>query len=82
MFKQLSELVTSLLFLARDTRENKEALTQLRRETHELADNLEKLSFEIQRLNEREKLEREKLVLQLENALLRIEHRLSPPKKK
>jgi predicted nuclease with TOPRIM domain len=80
MFKQLTELVANLLFLARDTRENKEALTQLRHETHELADNLEKLSFEVQRLNDREKLEREKLVLQLENALLRIERRLPPGK--
>jgi predicted nuclease with TOPRIM domain len=80
MFKQLTELVANLLFLARDTRENKEALTQLRHETHDLADNLEKLSFEVQRLNDREKLEREKLVLQLENALLRIERRLPPGK--
>jgi hypothetical protein len=80
MFKQLTELVANLLFLVRDTRENKEALTQLRHETHEMADSLEKLSFEIQRLNDREKLEREKLVLQLENALLKIERRLPPGK--
>jgi hypothetical protein len=80
MFKQLTELVANLLFLARDTRENKEALTQLRRETHELATAVEQLSFEVQRINDREKLEREKLVLQLENALLRIERRLPPGK--
>ena len=80
MFKQLTELVANLLFLVRDTRENKEALTQLRYETHELADNLEKLSSEVQRLNDRERLEREKLVLQLENALLKIERRLPPGK--
>ena len=76
MFKQLTELVANLLFLTRDTRENKEAIEHLRRETHELADAVEKLSCEFQRLNERERLEREKLVLQLENALLRIERRL------
>lgn len=80
MFKQLTELVANLLFLARDTRENKEALTRLRRETHELATAVEKLSFEVQRINDRERLEREKLVLQLENALLRIERRLPPGK--
>ena len=56
MFKQLAELVANLLFLARDTRENKEALTQLRRETHELATAVEQLSFEIQRISDREKL--------------------------
>ena len=80
MFKQLTELVANLLFLVRDTRENKEAITQIRHETHELTDAVEKLSFEVQRLGEREKLEREKLVLQLENALLRIERRLPPGK--
>jgi hypothetical protein len=80
MFKQTTEFVGSLLFLSRDTRENKEAIEQLRREMHEMADKLEKLAFEIQRINDREKLEREKLVLQLENALLRIERRLPPGK--
>jgi hypothetical protein len=80
MFKQLAEFFSGLLFLTRDTRENKEALEQLRHETHELASNLEKISHEIQRLGEREKLEREKLVLQLENVLLKIERRLPPGK--
>jgi hypothetical protein len=80
MFKQLTELVAHLLFLVRDTRENKEAIEQLRREMHELASTVEKLSFEVQRISDREKLEREKLVLQLENALLKIERRLPPGK--
>jgi hypothetical protein len=80
MFKQLAEFVTSLLFLARDTRENKQAITQLRREMDEMATAVEKLSFEVQRINDREKLEREKLVLQLENAVLCIERRLPPGK--
>jgi predicted nuclease with TOPRIM domain len=75
MFKQLTELVAHLLFLVRDTRENKEAIEQLRREMHELVSTVEKLSFEVQRLNDREKL-----VLQLENALLKIERRLPPGK--
>jgi hypothetical protein len=50
------------MFLARDTRENKEAITQLRREINELATAVEKLSFEVQQIHGREKLEREKLV--------------------
>ena len=81
MFKQLAELVTNLLFLARDTRENKEVLKQIRREMDELATAVEKLAAELQHLNDREKLEREKLVLQLENTLLRLERRLPPGKK-
>lgn len=80
MFKQLAEFVTSLLFLARDTGENKQAITQLRREMVELATAVEKLSSELQRMNDREKLEHEKLVLQLENAVLRLERRLPPGK--
>ena len=78
MFKQLTEFIGNLLFLTRDTRENKEAIEHLRHEMHELATSLEKLSHEVQRLGDREKLEREKLVLQLENALLKIERRLPP----
>ncbi len=80
MFKQIIEFIGNLLFLYRNTQENTEAISQLRREMHEMADNFEKLSFEVQRINDREKLEREKLVLQLENALLRIERRLPPGK--
>jgi hypothetical protein len=80
MFKQLTEFVGNLVFLTRDTRENKAAIEQLRREMHELASTVEKLSFEVQRISDREKLEREKLVLQLENVLLKIERRLPPGK--
>jgi hypothetical protein len=76
MFKQLAELVTSLLFLARDTQENKEAIASLRRETDELTSMLEQLSFEVRHISDREKLEREKLALQLENAHLRFERLL------
>ena len=80
MFKQLGELISGLLFLARDTRENKEAIAQLRREFDDLSGLVEQLSSEFRRLSNREKLEREKLVLQLENAFLRLERRLPPGK--
>ena len=76
MFKHLVDLITSLLFLARDTRENKEAIASLRRETDELTSMVEQLSFEVRRISDREKLEREKLSLQLENAHLRFERLL------
>ncbi|MEK7685849.1 MAG: hypothetical protein AAB466_10545 [Verrucomicrobiota bacterium] len=80
MFMQLAEFITSLLFLARDTRENKETLFQLRREMDDLTSMVERLSFEVRHISDREKLEREKLVLQFENALLRLERRLPPGK--
>jgi hypothetical protein len=78
MLKQLADLVTSLLFLARDTRENKEAIVQVRQELDQLADAVEKLTLELRHLSERERLEREKTVLQLENALLRLDKALPP----
>ena len=78
MFMQLAEFITSLLFLARDTRENKETLFQLRREMDDLTSMVERLSFEVRHISDREKLEREKLVLQFENAFLRLERRLPP----
>ena len=80
MFKQIIEFIGNLLFLYRNTQENTEAISQLRREMDEMTDKVQKLASEIQRINDREKLEREKLVLQLENALLRIERRLPPGK--
>lgn len=80
MFKQLAEFITSLLFLARDTRENKEAIFQLRQEMDELTSVAERLAFEVRHISDQEKLEREKLILQFENALLRLERRLPPGK--
>jgi len=79
MLKQLVELVTSLLSLARDTRENKKALAQFQHEMRELTILVEKLSAEVRHISDREKLEREKLALQLENVLLRSGRLLPPP---
>jgi hypothetical protein len=76
MFKQIIEFIGNLLFLYRNTQENTEAIAQLRVQMQELAKTVGELSFEIRRVGDREKLEREKLILQLENALLRIERRL------
>ena len=76
MFKQVIEFIGNLLFLYRNTQENTEAIAQLRVQMQELAKTVGELSFEIRHVGDREKLEREKLILQLENALLRIERRL------
>jgi hypothetical protein len=84
MLKQFVEYVLDLLNTARDTRSNKEAIAQLRREFDELTKAVERISFQLRGLREEERLEREKLVLQIENALLRMEKRLpsSPDVKK
>ena len=84
MLKRFVEYVLDLLNTARDTRSNKEAIAQLRKEFDELTKAVERISFQLRGLREEERLEREKLVLQIENALLRMEKRLpsSPDVKK
>ena len=78
MWKKLFDLFRGQVFLARDVQENKETIARLRHEFDELSDLVVKLQFEIQSVREEERHEREKLVLRMENALLRFE-RLLPP---
>ena len=84
MWKKLLELFRSQVFLARDVQENKENVARLRQEFDELSDLVERLQYElggeIRGLREEERHEREKLVLRLENALLKFERHLPPPK--
>ncbi len=59
---------------------NREDIKVLREEFGELARRVDHLHSEFIALRTEERLEREKLVLQLENALLRFEKRLPAPK--
>ncbi len=76
MLKQLFEYVHQLLFLAQETQRNRHDLELLRTRVEQVTDKVQALAYEIQRINEREQQEREKLVLKLENALLRFERLL------
>lgn len=80
MWKQLAEVLVGLVSVIKDTRENKAGLAEVRREMHELAGLVEALSAEVRHIGDRERLEREKQCLQLENAFLKLERRLSPGK--
>ena len=84
MWQKLLELFRSQVFLARDVQENKENIARLRQEFDELSDLVQRLQYElsgeIRGLREEERHEREKLVLRLENALLKFERQLPPPK--
>ena len=84
MWKKLLELFRGQVFLARDVQENKENLARLRQEFDELSGLVQRLQYElsgeIRSLREEERHEREKLVLRLENALLRFERQLPSPK--
>ena len=80
VFSQLIEFLQQALFLQRDVTELKENVARLRCELQEVRAYTLKLAFDLQCVSERERQEREKLVLKLENALLRYERLLSPPK--
>ncbi len=76
MFKQLYDLVKQLLLLARETQQNKAEIKELRQELKDLTAIVQRLAYEIHRTSENEAHEREKLVLRLENDLLKFERRL------
>ena len=78
MFKQLFESVRQALYLQQDIRQLKEDVAGLERGLHDTNEAVRQLAFEIQRINEREQHERQKLILQLENTILRLERRLPP----
>jgi hypothetical protein len=80
VWKQLFELLRGALFLGRDAVELRREVTHLREEMAEVQQALNQLAHNFEHLADREKLEREKLVLQLGNALLRLERRLPPGK--
>ena len=80
VFKPLFEFVRQAPFLQQDVRQLKEEVAGLERGLHETNEALRQLAFEVQRISERELHEREKLTLRLENALLRMERQLPPPK--
>ena len=73
MWKQIFDMAKRLLILAEDTKRNHDEIKELREEVRRLAAAFERLAFEIRRVSERDEHEREKLVLQLENRLLRFE---------
>ncbi len=80
MLKKLLELFRGQVFLARDVQQNKEDIANLRKEFDALTDVVTRLQYEIQSLREENRHEREKIMLKLENALLKSERQLPAPK--
>ena len=68
------------MFLGRDVVELRREVTQMRGEMVEVQQALNQLARDFEHLTDRERLERQKLLLQLENAVLRLERRLPPGK--
>jgi archaellum component FlaC len=78
MWREIYDYGKQLLSLARTTEQNQEDIEELRQEIKELTAVVQRLAFEFQRLSENEKHERDKMMLQLENHLLRSERGLPP----
>jgi len=81
MFKQVADAVRQMLFLLRDVEENKQDIATLKEQLAESNQLVRQLAFEIQRISEREQHEREKLMLKVENTLLRFERQRPSGKK-
>src|SRR5436190_2186557 len=76
MFKQVIDPVRQVLFLSRDVEQSKKDITALKEQLAETNQLVRQLTFEIQRISERDQHEREKFMLKVENALLRFERQL------
>jgi len=79
VLKQLFEYLQQSLLLVHDVRRNQRDIEELRRELKATNALVIELSHKLERLSECERLEREKMALQLENVLLRFERLLPPP---
>jgi septal ring factor EnvC (AmiA/AmiB activator) len=90
MWKQVFDYAKEIVFLSRETQENKSDIKELKTEIRELRAEVKQLradfnnlvllvqqfSFDIQNVSKREKAERKNLALQLENEMLKFERRL------
>ena len=82
MWKILLSLAGRFWRIAAETEQNRTQIEAVKIEIQSMWRVMDALTFEIQRLRETDAHEREKLALQLENALLKFERRLPPGKSK
>ena len=78
MFKQIYALARQLVTLMQDVQKLKTEQKEFRQDLRVLVEIVRQLKYEQQRDRENATHEREKLLLRLENALLRFERRLLP----
>lgn len=78
MLKQFFELFRQVLTITEDVQRNRAEIRELREQHQALTIFVHKLAAKIERVESDDKHEREKLFLQLQNALLQFERRLPP----
>ena len=95
MWKEIFEFGKDLILLTRETQQNKADIKKcedktnslerefdsLRQDFNKLVLLVQQLNFDIHHVSEREKSERERIILQLENEMLKFERRLPQGKK-
>ncbi|MGH9898584.1 MAG: hypothetical protein ACRD4L_07025 [Pyrinomonadaceae bacterium] len=81
MWKQILEIAKRLFLVAQDNQRNRDEIKELHQEMRNLSRAVEHLAYEIHRVSDRDNNEREKIMLQLENELLRFERRLTSTEK-
>jgi predicted nucleic acid-binding Zn-ribbon protein len=79
------EVVTTVVTLAEDLKQNREEIKEIRQELRDLTAAVVRLQSDLEHTKEREATERKVLSLELQNMLIRfeqhIERRLPPPDK-
>ena len=76
MWKQIFDVAKRLLLLVEHTDRNRDEIKELQKQFRDLAAAFERLAYEIRRVNDKDDHEREKIILKLENELLKFERRL------
>ncbi len=76
--KQILATIKNLILLTEETTRNRKDIQDLQKQMKEVWSALERLTYEVKRTDDRERNERERLVLQLENQLLKFERSLKP----
>ena len=71
MLEKIVQTTASLLRLAQDVQQNREEIKELRTEFRDLVTAVEGLKVRMEQVDAREERERQMIVLQLENMLLR-----------
>ena len=82
MWRQLLTLIRTAFTLARDLEQTRAEINEINKQILDMTLALQRLSDEIRLVSQRENSEREKLALELENALLRAERALPPSSQK
>jgi FtsZ-binding cell division protein ZapB len=81
MWKQFFDLFRQVLTVTEDTQRNRLEIKELREQHNALTIFVHKLAAKVEHLDSNNKHEQEKIVLQLQNALLKFEQRLPPAPK-